>query len=256
MAEVVPLQPRDLSHIRQVYDSYWRRIVSCNPTKAVPLAPGGLTVRLEDHGLIRVENPSETAAFVFRGLTARREDRQREDYDAYVQIRQLIRAVREDGAVRHEVSRSSLRIQCIESRTGEQSRNNDGADDPCRGYHGLHFDFQNPPDAFHPVVHLQVSPGCIPETAVGRPYHCPNYRADVPRIPTPPIDLPTIVYIITNDHLLHAGLDQRVVQETLQRILNAASQLPRFARGVFPIEGLPGGEMPYTWWYSAQRSFR
>jgi hypothetical protein len=242
MPEVIAFLPRDLSQIRQAFDTYWRRISTFN-LKAMPLWAGGLTVRLEDSGQILVETP-EDRAFSFRGLTARRDDRRREDYDVFIQIRQWIRGVREaDGGTRREVARSNLRIQYVETRPAGQA----GGGGPCRGFHGLHFDFLNPPDAFHPVVHAQVHSGCIPEAAVGRHYACPPeaYRADVPRIPTPPIDLPTIVYVITNDHLLHKGLDRQAVEETLRGIRDAAQALPRFAMDTFP----DGKEMPYTWWY-------
>jgi len=96
---------------------------------------------------------------------------------------------------------------------------------------------------------MQFSHGCIDGEAIGRKYACPAERADVPRIPTPPIDIGQLVYIVANDHFMHKGLARPVREEMLGKILKAARSLPRLPRHSFP-PSVAQGALECAYWYA------
>lgn len=89
-----------------------------------------------------------------------------------------------------------------------------------------HFDFA-PNQAGHPVFHAQLTKDHLPEVSEKynyKPQHRDPAPKDLPRIPTPPIDLAAVMEIIITDHLVdyHSIVDS----DNWRKTADSLPQLP------------------------------
>lgn len=195
-----------------------------------------------------IATPTNTAALEFKGLPARHGEA-RADYDVYVQFRQRVQGIRiGEGDVQYVAKECQVRVQYLQTRPpNEIEEEVAGGIDPARAYHGIHLDLSPPNVRHHPLFHVQVSVGCIPGESIGRRYlptADDQHRCDSPRIPTAPLDLAGLVYVILHDHVPAA-----VVKGWPPELRTAVTKLPRLPLESFAAYLRAGASMECPWWY-------
>lgn len=239
-----------MKRLRDAYQNFWIKVVKVAQGKAEQLPPNGLQFAMTGNGTIRVSTRIDKPALWFRGLTARMTQGGRTDFDVYLQLDQTIRGLRDSstGALRLEAVRCTVRMQYLEYRSPEEIQKERAGDlEPARAYHGIHFDYVCPGEAHHPYFHAQLDHGCIPAEQIQRRYTpTPALvgRCDAPRIPTPPMDLPAVVYTLLHDHLSNV-----VAKGWPEELRKAMQGLPLLDTNPFSTFVKPNMRMESTWWY-------
>jgi hypothetical protein len=134
--------------------------------------------------------------------------------DICVQFDQTVRrAPPGGGATDFELIHSVVCIAYVRraAAKGNDGRSRQGRRSPIIA--GLHFDlsfdlttvFQKA----HPMYHAQLDFGCISDQAIGRPCHTGHRQIHTkfPRIPTAPLDLPAVMFLVLNDHFPEIVVD-------------------------------------------------
>lgn len=192
-------------------------------------------------------------ALVLKGISSRHMGEKNKPYDIYLTLLQLIRAFKVDnGNVLLEAIESVVNVQYVESRSDQrvQREERESGGENARIYAGVHFDLAfNPDTTFkpaHPIYHAQYQSDCIPPSATGRRYleNQPILRAAIPRIPTPPMDFGSVVYVILQDHF------SEIVKEGWPpTVLPFVMDLPRLPTEAFTQSFVAKRDFNSTWWY-------
>lgn len=248
----VGLSARDSFSVRRRYTDFWSRLWSITP--AARQIPEDL-IRVEEKlgsGQLLVETPERECVLALEGVKSRQTAAKDLQHDVYIQFRQLVRAMSLDGARGPlEAVQSNVRVQYLEARSpGRVAKELRREIDPARLYAGVHFDLAlGEGTTFkrgHPIYHVQFDPHCVPMEASRRVYEpwssIPS--CDVPRIPTPPMDLGAVVYLLLQDHF------PDVMQQGWPTgIQKAAANLPRLPIASFNGAFGAGRIFDVTWWY-------
>jgi hypothetical protein len=242
-----------LNPIRRAYEDFWRTLTGLTGGKAEPIIRENLDVRVQrdsagEECVYVVSRP----AFRLRGLSARRRDVHRSDYDVYIAVEQSVRA-REapvDGRT-FDAVRSCVRVSYMDCEESPNEPHGATGSDPGRVHIGIHFDLSDeesgPLDFYdHPIFHAQYDLRCIDPASVGRT--CvpsqDSARCDSPRIPTAPMDFSGVVFAILRDHL-----PDTVASGWPQDMREALIALPHLPTGRFApfVNGTSG--LSASWWY-------
>lgn len=142
------------------------------------------------------------------------------------------------------IEKSTARVSYLKI-TGE--RDPESGRIPAEIRHGLHFDFEWEPQPLHPVFHVQYTPRAIEPGILEEVYHIPDQGRlydeypDLPRVPTPPIDIAGATYFILRQHSEEVAWPDELE--------NALDGLPGFPQECFTPKPQGGLSMIPEWWY-------
>ncbi len=239
-ARPVTLTATNVPNARRCYEDFWNKLVSITDGKAQPVS-GALEgkVDTEHAGCIVIHTPKDRSSLQILGLPIRGETHKSKYVDVFIQLRQLLRGVRRSkNGLEFEIVSSVIRVQYVDSCPI-------GTKD-AHVLFWMHFDLETERRKNHPLYHAQVAQDLIPEGATERSYRDTKdgtRRLDVPKIPTAPMDLPGVVYMILHDHLpnlVDSGWP-RGIDENRNR-------LPRYSTSGFS-SSQPTRTINCSWWY-------
>ena len=239
------LDHRQAKKLRDAYYKFWSRVFEIAAGRAIRLAPENFEAELQNGTVVIRASPW------FHGLSTRSQGGgEKTTVDVYLQIEQTIRGFKDGStdAIRLEISRSTIRLQYVEHRSREQIRKELKKQiDAAYAFHGIHFDYTCPGEKNHPYYHAQLEHRCIPAAEIHRRYTSAAQllkRCDTPRIPTPPMDFPSVVYVLLHDHL------QSIVEKGWPpKLLEAKAELPAFDSSPFSAMLAERAHLECGWWY-------
>lgn len=222
----LPSTPVDFGKVQNAYRSFWNAIVTLTDDKAQAVQPGAIVVERDPASpYVLAHNPRH--ALQFRGMSSRARQA-RESYDIYIQFWQRI-AVSQIGDERsYAAVESTVRVQYLEARSDKDVRLEIAGNlDPSRVITGVHYDLCPIGELHHPIFHAQFDMGCIEAQSLGRRYALPTgvTKCGAPRIPSAPMDLPGVIYVILHDHLA-----TKVAKGWPASVRATIEKLPQFPR--------------------------
>ena len=116
----------------------------------------------------------------------------------------------------------------------------------------FHYDFEWEPKDRHPIFHTQFEPSSIELGVLNRQYNIQNpdrvtnATLNHPRIPTPPLDFPGVLYMLFHEH--RDDVDRVPLENT-----NLIGKLPTFPPWCFEPSPLCNGTLIPEWWYFASQ---
>jgi hypothetical protein len=161
-----------------------------------------------------------------------------EDLDVYIKFTQVVQAESNNGDRGLIAIKSNIKLLYFDTNN-----------ERC----GLHFDLSGEDQHDHPVYHAQIDTSCIPPDAVSRRYDGTqrSILSRYPRIPTAPMDLAAVVYLILRDHL-----PSRVRNGWPGELRGAAYALPHLPSDHFQEHLKPQHKVECLWWYRRSSSLR
>lgn len=249
-----PLKPLGSDYLIPVlrrYTQFWQKLISFTDGRAQEFPDKEMVVSLnrDSGGCICVETPQQTAALLIRGLP-KKPDSIREDLDVFIQFRQLVQAESNDGDDCEFIAiNSNIRLMYLETQPigiRQQRIRNGNQPNKDKVYCGLHFDLSGEDQYDHPLYHAQFDTSCIVPRAVDNRYDGTQHgiHSSYPRIPTAPMDLGAIVYLILRDHL-----PKRVRNGWPKKLRKAAYALPHLPSNHFQVHLRPQRKIDSLWWY-------
>jgi hypothetical protein len=226
---------RLMDKLNKTYQDFWLWIVNLTDRKAVNLSKGDLKVedasKSNDKIVLRVRS---TRPFLINGLTGRRRDSTRTDYDVAIEFVQYVYFDEQQGCFK--AIKSTVRLLYMENyKIVKIHQERFGK--PGKIYSGIHFDLvsqdSNNTDGYdHPIFHASFDLTCIDPQRAGRGnYEKPSLgRFDFPRIPTAPMDLGAVIFSILRDHL-----PEKVIRGWPQKMSDVIAELPRYPRGTLDM---------------------
>lgn len=157
--------------------------------------------------------------------------------------------------VQPEIRGSNVKYQIVESNTAVAYLRYEGGRDPdsrlrnvslTRAYH---FDYRNDPREDHPIFHVHYDPMSINLVELQQLYHIKNttqirddsISQNFPRLPSAPMDLSAIVYMIITEH--------QEVEPWPKELHRPVRRLPKFDENSFAPKPQNGRLMWPEWWY-------
>lgn len=244
----------DAPAVRDRYYEFWTRLNTAIPEAQTvnlgtfrvtrsPLAPDCLDVEIDPH--------DPTLRFDEVPTSPRRPTGQK--CEILIQLRQTVSRSAGTSGSAFQLVHSVVRVAYLDKRRAPPA----GPGSAPRGQQviaGFHFDLgldqQFSRQPAHPIYHAQIDFDCIVKpgssrrcTACGR-----NVRVTsrFPRIPTAPLDLAGVVFLVLNDHF-----PSRVAAGWPPELASAASKLPRLPRLRTTGTRSPDGELDVVSWYRA-----
>jgi hypothetical protein len=155
-----------------------------------------------------------------------------------------VREPNEGDEEKFVIEESTARITYLKI-TGE--RDQESGKIPAEIRHGFHFDFEWEPQPDHPVFHVQHNPRAIDIEILEQAYDIPDQGRlydeypDLPRIPTPPMDIAGATYFILRQHSEDVSWPDDLE--------GAIDGLPEFPEECFSPKPQGGRSMIPEWWY-------
>jgi len=114
---------------------------------------------------------------------------------------------------------------------------------------GFHFDMAYHPDTIfqlaHPIFHAQLDFGAVNTAAIDHP--CSQTETAIknpfPRLPTPPMDMPSVVFLVLSDHL------GRALLRWPGGVAGAVRRLPRLPDWPVTEATIGKGQLEIMSWY-------
>lgn len=222
---------RELTKLGKVYRDFWLWVVKLTDRKAEDMGRQDIQVKDVTHtdGYITFRIWSSRPLLI-NGLSARRRDTERADYDVAIDFEQHVSIKADgDGMSYFEAVRSTIRLLYLENYNSVKTKGTSG-----KIYSGVHFDLndqnQNTSDEYdHAIFHANFDLKCIdPRERLGRVnYEEPAIgRIDSPRIPTAPMDISAVVFSLLRDHM-----PETVVKGWPENMLEVLNDLPHLPKG-------------------------
>ncbi len=172
--------------------------------------------------------------------------------DICIQFKYTIRGSEESGETFYELKDASTWVTYLE-RTGGRTNGRVNA----KIQQGMHFDCHIRPRKNHPVFHTQFDPTSVKLHALTSEYCIDGVDPDeqdeleakfrdYPRIPSAPMDITGIVYLVLNDHLPTA---MELPYGWPPQLRKKVGELPSFPEGCMNRLGEGVKKMVPDWWY-------
>lgn len=208
-----PLQRSDAPMLRELYTEFWSRLLP----EFVNV--GGIEPSPDKVFWVDVPNPNPQTgslqirtprgrALSLRKLQMYPTGKKRDLCDAFIQFQHVVRRVARSLACPSglEILSSNVRVSYVRSY-GDPDRTDPDGSGTRQVLNGFHFDMAYDPhrvfQAAHPIFHVQLDFGAVDKEAIG--YPCKeterSIRCEFPRVPTPPMDLPSVVFLVLADHM-------------------------------------------------------
>lgn len=222
--------------VRNPYKQFWGQLQNVSELSARGDFSEIFDVVIDD-GCISIETQP---SMWFRDLPYRFGDSSKV-VDVFLQIKQKIRIVEQNGDYIYEIKKSNVRI-------AHTKRVGDRADQQIQVEQGIRFDFDLETQENHPVFHAHYNPNCISGSIPSRfSAEIPDRSyPEYPRIPSAPMDLPGAVFLIMNDHVPSVLDPSEGWPSEPKASLEA---LPEFPEECFSYHPQDGAKMLCDWWY-------
>ncbi len=201
------LSLRDKPVLLSRYSEFWTRLSGLLPN-ARPSTPGEIQVDFDPEGRVGCLTATcgGDCALHFLQVPIKPQSLGKSTCEISIQFEQEIRqSTRGATGGNYEVIASVVRVHYRRTDTDRPDLP-PARWAPSQVLAGLHYDMAFDPDKHfqrdHPLFHAQIDFGGISEQAIGT--RCvqrqSQIKSGVPRVPTPPLDLPAVVYGILSDH--------------------------------------------------------
>ena len=233
----VDLTEKTGKHIRELeqrFSEFWNKLSNVSGTPA----------RREDVVVQELEQDEDTLSvspknpLLLKGLSCGDEI-----VDVWIYFVNSIYGVEVDSGLKYEIEKSTIRVQYLR----EEERDDEKVMRPIQG---VRFEFEYLPEDYHPVFHAHFEPDCLKPSDVQHRYskEVISYGEQVidpPRVPSAPLDLTGVIYMILQDHkpsLLNTNKGWPA------RTQDAIKELPHFPEKCFEM-GDDGSNRFSDWWY-------
>jgi hypothetical protein len=233
--EWVDLNGKHLRDIKLQYDNFWRHVETVTRKAARREQGDDLDISLEQHETrcvsVRCVRPRAILC-----VPTRRNGTQR--VDVYLSFALTIRGFKDADDVQLSIVRSNVKLLYVEHQPPPAR----GAPEPkaAQILSGMHFDFVE--QDHHPVFHAQLDDRSLTAEEIKRAVSEPRPRCDTPRIPSGPMDVCGVIYMLLHDHFMDT-----VVGGWPAELAAQVKALPRLWHQA--ADERLGGGIDCSWWY-------